>query len=202
MPMLVETIMKSSKVSRGIISFSIVAIVGFVTYNWAVSPQISYVNAAQQYEALSHNLEKKTKIMSNAVRIKNIKVQLLHTEIQSSSVRFFSRDQADVFFAQLEKISTVASCDLNSLVFQSETFISVESENNESALVTEKKAHLKIEGTYHAIVDFAAAMKEYPLTVCLESLKLELKKSDTNKLSCSMDLKVYLTEDKELLSNE
>lgn len=202
MPMLAENIMKSSKVSRVVIAVSTVAIVGLVTYNWAVSSQVSYVQAAQQYENMSQNLEKKSKIMSNSIRIKNVKLEKLHTEIKSSPVCFFTGDQADDFFAQLEKISTAANCNLTSLVFTQETTISIDKKNPASNTAIEKNASIKIDGTFGAIVNFTAALKDYPQTVCMSNLMLKPGKSETQKLSCSMNLKVYLTEDKELLSDE
>ncbi len=200
--MLAETIMKSSKVSRGIISFSIVAIVGLVTYNWAVSPQISYVKAAQQYETLSQDMENKSRIMSNSIRIKNVKREKLHAEIESSSIRIFSIDQSDDFFAQLEKMTTTANCDLVSLVYNQEKIVSLDNENPDSAAVTEKNAQLKIDGQYGAIINFTAALKDHPFTVCVLDLRLGQENKDMGKLSCSMNLKVYITDDKEFLSNE
>jgi hypothetical protein len=101
MPMLAETFIKSSKVSRIVISASIVAIVGILTYNWAVSPQASYIQAAQKYEMLSKDVDKKVKVIGNAIRVKKINLEKLQAGLDSINLSFFTTEQASDFFAQL-----------------------------------------------------------------------------------------------------
>jgi hypothetical protein len=102
MPTLTETIMKSRQLTRVIVSFSVVAIVGIITYNWAVSPQASYVKAAQRYENISQDVDKQVRLLNNSIRIKRSKVEKIHETINSSAVIFFSPEQASDFFAELE----------------------------------------------------------------------------------------------------
>ena len=202
MPRLTETIMKSSQVSRIVISASLVAIVGLVTYNWAISPQASYLQAAQQYETVSQDVDKKVKVLSNNVRIKKIMLEKLQARIKSTQSSFFSSGKATDFFGQIEKLSTAAGCNFESMVFENIETTSLDKNNPESLKVTEKKAIVKVAGTYGAIVGFMSALKDYPLNVYLNDLTIRSMGSDTDKLSCSMKLKVYITEDKELLSDE
>ena len=202
MPKLTETIMKSSQVTRIIISASIVAAVDLLTYNWAVSPQASYLHAAQKYETLSQDIDKKTKIMGNAVRIEKIKLEKLQAQMKSSGSDFFSAEQATDFFAQLEKISTAAGCTLESMVFEKGTTTSLDKNNPQASEVNEKKAFVKVVGTYTAIIELTSALKDYPLTIYLSKLKIVSMGPNTDKLSCSINLKVYLTEEKELLLDE
>lgn len=200
--MLVEIIMKSSKVSRITISAAIVAIIGMLTYSWAVSPQASYVHAAQQYETVSLEVEKKANLITKLIRIKKGKIEELQAEIESTSISFFTSEQSEEFFGQLEKISTTANCDLKSVVFEKEKVISIDDKDLEVAEITEKKANIKIEAPYTAVIDLTETLKKYPHTICISNLEMKFISPDTNKLSCSMSLIVYLTGDKELLSDE
>jgi Tfp pilus assembly protein PilO len=199
MPTLTETIMKSSKVSRVVASASIVLIVGLLTYNWAVSPQASYLQAAQRYETVAESIGKKTKIMSNAVRVKKIKIKKLRDSLRISGSNFFSNQQAEELFSQLGNISTLAGCNFESIVFAKETSNLLDEDKPEISKVIEKQARVKVVGTYGEIVSFTSALKDYPSAIYTSDLMIELKNSETGKLSCSMNLKIYLTEDKELL---
>ncbi|MBW8015213.1 MAG: hypothetical protein FVQ82_03430 [Planctomycetes bacterium] len=202
MPRLTETIMKSSQVSRVIISIAIVASVGLLTYSWAVSPQASYLHAAQQFETVSQDIENKVKIMGNTVRVQEVKLKKLQDKLKSSGSSFFSAAQATDFFAQLEIMSVTAGCNLESMVFATEKTTKLDKNKPKSTKITEKEVSVKILGTYGAIVGLTSAIKDYPLTVYLNDLLIRTTSSTTNKLSCSMNIKVYLTEDKELLLDE
>lgn len=202
MPRLTETIMKSSQVSRIVISASLVAIVGLVTYNWAVSPQASYLQAAQQYETVSQDVDKKVKILGNAVRVKELRLKKLRAEMKSVENCFFSTAQATDFFGQIEKISIAAGCNFESMVFINGETIALDKNNPESPKITEKKVVVKVAGSYSAIVGFTSTLKDYPMTVYMSDLLIRSMGSDTDKLSCSMKLKVYITKDKESLLDE
>lgn len=202
MPRLTETIMKSSQVSRIIISACIVAAVGLLTYNWAVSPQASYLNAAQRYETVSQDLDKKARIIGNQVRVKEIKRDKLLEKIKACRSSFFRTEQATNFFASLEKMADLAGCNLESMLFANEVTDRLDKDNPESPKVIEKNAILKITGTYGQIVDLTSALKDYPLKVYISNLQIMSTGISTNKLSCSMNIKVYLTEDKELLLDD
>jgi Tfp pilus assembly protein PilO len=202
MPRLTETIMKSSQVSRIVISTSLVAIVGLLTYNWAISPQASYLHAAQQYETVSQDVDKKVKILGNTVRVKEVKLKKLQAEMKSVGSSFFSAGQATDFFGQIEKISTAAGCNFESMVFINGETIVHDKNNLESPKITEKKVIVKVAGTYGAIVGFTSTLKDYPMTIYMSDLLIRSIGPSTDKLSCSMRLKVYITKDKELLLDE
>lgn len=199
MPRLTETIMKSSQVSRIIISASIVAAVGFLTYSWAVSPQASYLQAAQQYELVSQDVNKKVKITSNQVRVKEIKLEELKVQLKASGVSFFSTAKAADFFAGIGKTVTASGCNIESMVFDRELTTKLDNNNPQSPKVTEKKALVKVTGSYGEIVKLISAFEDYPLAVYVSDLLIRSTSNSTDKLLCSMNLKVYLTEDKDLL---
>jgi hypothetical protein len=90
---------------------------------------------------------------------------------------------------------------LKSVVFEKEIAILSDEKNVDAASVTEKKANIKMAAPYNAIIDFAAALEDYPATICISKLAIESRLPKTNKLSCSMNLTIYITEDKELLSD-
>lgn len=202
MPRLTETIMKSSQVSRIIISASVVAAVGFLTYGWAVSPQASYLHAAQRFETVSLDIDKKMRIMGNSVRIGQIKLKKLQAQIKATGNCFFSTAQATEFFAGIEKTATDAGCNLDSMVFANEITTMLDKNNPQSPKVTERKASVKVTGTYGAIVGLTSALKDYPLTVYISELQIRTTGQATDNLSCSMNIKVYLTEEKELLLDD
>lgn len=201
MSKLTETIMKSSQVSRIIISTSIVAVVGLLTYNWAVSPQASYLHAAQQYETVSLDVDKNIKIMLNNVKINEIKLKKLQARIKSSRSSFFSDGQAADFFGLFEKISTAAGCNLESMIFANETITSLD-KKEQSPKIIEKKANVKVTGSYGAIIALTSVLKDYPLTVYINDLRIKSIDLSADNLACSMDIKIYLTENRELLIDE
>ena len=202
MPKLTETIMKSSKVSRVVISASLVAVVGLLTYNWAVSPQASYLNAAQQYEQVSQDVDTKVKILNNTIRVRKKTLEKLRDRMQFTGSTFFTAEQATDFFGRVEKISTDSGCNLESMVFINGQTVTLDKNDRESPNVTEKKAVVEITAAYGEIIKFIVAVNNYPLTVYIKELDIRSINASTDKLSCSMILKVYLTKDKELLLDE
>jgi len=147
-------------------------------------------------------MESKSRIMSNALRVKKVKLEKLQAQMESSSSNFFSAEHATDFFAQLEKISANAGCNLETVTFEKEKSTSLDDNDPQASTITEKKALIKFSGTYEAIINLTSTLKDYPQTIYLSKLIIQSIGTSTDNLACSMNIKVYLTEDKELILDE
>ena len=83
--MLTEQIMKSSPFSRIIVSVSMVILLAVAAYNWAVSPQTTYLHASQQYNEINDMVQKKALLLRKSVSIKTSSLSYIFKSFSSSS---------------------------------------------------------------------------------------------------------------------
>lgn len=202
MPKLTETIMKSTQTSRIVVSVSIVISFGLMIYSWIVSPQVSYIQAAQRYETLSDSMEKKVADINNSIRIKKNKIADLQQELGSIGVSFFKPDEAAEFFGEFEKFAIENNCRIQSLNFARDKIISLDTENKENLKVVEKAASLNFAGRYNSIIGLLKTLSAYPKKIYMTDMFIESTGTGSSGLICDIKIKVYLTQDKELLADE
>jgi len=202
MSKLTETIMKSTKTSRVIISASIVISFGLMTYSWVVSPQATFIQAAERYETLSGNMEKKVLMVNNSIRVKKKKIAALTQELSFIGNSFWGPEDAVDFFGALERYAFENKCKIQSMNFVRDKKISVETKKNGKIDVVEKAASLNFIGEYGSIIGFLKTLSIYPKQVYMSEMSIQSVGDGSALLECDIDIKVYLTDDKELLTDE
>ena len=200
--MLTEQIIKSSPTSKVAVSVCLVAIVGLATYNWIVSPQTSYLYAARQYEKMVDNAGKKTQIIKNQIKVKEIELEKLTSQITEMENRFFKAESAKEFFLSLEPLALSCGCSIDSLTFITDNAVSKDDDENKDTGISTKHSAVSVTGDYENLVTFLRKLNEYDQRVSVRDLCIESNSNSNEELACDMVVTIYVAEDKETVNND
>jgi hypothetical protein len=200
--MLMDKLIKSSPSSKIFVSVSTIAIVTLVTYSWVVSPQISYLHAAQQYKVIAHSTAQKATGIEDHVRKRKAELAGLHRQIDEIRDSFFTPDKAKEFFSDLELIALQFGCNISSLTFRSAGTVAAYGDQEYFPSVVLKRAEITLAGQYDGIIKFLEKLSGYQERISVGSLLIKVSPNNIEELICSMTITIYLIEDKETISNE
>lgn len=200
--MLSEQIMKSAPLSRGIVSVATVVILAIATYNWAVSPHTKYLHAAEKYQAVTDTMEKKTRSLKKVVSIKEKKLESLKQELVEFKVAFFDHAGRVKFFSNLETVAEQTGCNINLLTFSPDRPIVNDEMDIGNIMITAKSVGLEYTGKYAQIIRFLKYLNDHPKKVSVSDLEIESTRDGGTTLDCSMNITIYITENKELATDE
>ncbi|KKM14813.1 hypothetical protein LCGC14_1702300, partial [marine sediment metagenome] len=79
------------------VSVSTVALIAIAMYNWAVSPQTSYLQAAQRYETMMSDAGDKTTVIKNGIDGKKKELERLYEDIAATKDSFFTLKTSNEF---------------------------------------------------------------------------------------------------------
>ena len=201
MQKLIEQIMKSSPLSRIIVSVSTVILLGLAAYNWAVSPQTTYLHASQRYDAMKDTLQKKALILRKSVAVKKRKLNAINEEITGLRSNFFTLSQSSEFFSGLENLADISGCKIEMMTFKAADCRSADGSEMDQVRFTERCASMEFAGGYGQIIGFLKTITDCPKRLSLEGLAIKPSEGD-GRLICNMDITVYISEGKELIPDE
>lgn len=200
--MLMDKFIKSSPSSKIFVSVSTIAIVTLTTYSWIVSPQISYLHAAQQQKVMTRNAERKTIGLRNQMHKREAELTDLHNQIDAVRDSFFTPTEAHEFFSDLDMTAIQCGCNISSLTFMSAKAVAPEAGHEYFASVVLKRAEITLTGQYDAILAFLTKLGGYRQRISVGNLLIKPNPGNTEDLLCSMTVTIYLIENKETISNE
>ena len=200
--MLTDKLIKSSPSSRIFASASTIAIVTLLTYSWVVSPQVSYLHAAQQHKAMSGNAEKKTISIKNQVHKSNVELTGLKQHINAIRDSLFTPEEAKEFFSDLDLIALQSGCNISSLTFMSARAVVPDAGSEYFSSVILRGAEVTFAGQYGTILKFLETLSGYRQRISIGSLLIKPNPNNNEDLLCSMTITIYLIENKETISNE
>jgi hypothetical protein len=196
--MLTEDLAKLNRSRRNGVSAALVIIVAIAMYNWTVAPHATYLFAAHRNEDAIDNLAKKSKIISNTVKIKQKKVQELREQFAELQSVLFTPDTATEFFSDLQPISEQTGCVVHSLNFVTGE-PALRGEESENALgIVANSAVLSVAGVYGNIIKLMERLQARTQKVWIDSIRMEaLGNNPAHQLKCDMTVVIYTIEDKE-----
>jgi Tfp pilus assembly protein PilO len=198
--MLRDRLIKSSSSSKMIVSASVVLIVAIAAYNWLISPQTTYLHAANMHETMMLNAEQKTSTIKKQIQQSQTQLDTLQIQIAKIQDKFFTPDRAKEFFLDLEPISLQYNCNIESFEFKPE--ISSKNKNRKStSAITAKSAQVVLSGTYPNIVKFIKKLSGFAERVCIDDISLEPVYLGSRRLNCNMTVTIYLIQDKEIIKD-
>ena len=195
--MLSEQIMKSSPFSRAIVSASTVVILAIAAYNWAVSPQTTYLNAAEKYQTMTDTVKKKTLLLKKAVSIKEKKLKSLEQELTQFKTAFFDTSEGVEFFSNLESIAEQCGCNIKLSTFEPAHSMMDNELDMDGVVITARIATVRYTGKYVKVIQFLRYLNDHPKRISVSNLQIESPSDGSTILDCSMDITIYVTEDKE-----
>jgi Tfp pilus assembly protein PilO len=200
--LLMEKIVKSSPGIKLFVCVSTVAIIAFGTYSWIVSPQISYLKAAESYEWMTGNAGQKGTTIEKGIGSKQQEIAALAEEIDQIQDSFFTEEKAREFFSDLEPISLQSNCNIDTLAFLPAETIGSETDNEHTTSIILKRAEISLIGQYENIIKFLKKLSSYSQRVSIGNLQIQSDHFGQQELSCYMTVTIYLIEDKEKVKNE
>ena len=199
--MLSEQIMKSSPFSRIIVSGSMVVFVALAAYNWAVSPQTTYLHASQQYTSMNDTVRKKVLMRKKTVEAKRKKLNATRENVDELKADFFSPSQSSKFFSGIEKMAEKSGCDIEMMAFKADNRRLANGLNIDKVKFLQRCASVEFVGEYGQIVEFLKDITDSPGRLSIGNLSIG-SSMNTRGLACEMNITVYVSEDKELISDE
>lgn len=195
-------VIKLTPTSKILVSLSSVVVVAIAAYNWAVSPQTSYLRAANLYEHMIGDAGNMTKVIKRQMAAKKTTVDDLHGEIAKIQGSFFTPKQASEFFLDLEPIAQECECTVDKLTFMASESIAYKGKEVESADIIVKRLATSFTGAYKNIIVFLKRLQSYSQRITISDLHVEANDLGDDQLFCQMVITVYMIEDKELDNNE
>lgn len=196
--MLNNNIIKSGPTTKVIVGVSFISIVALAGYNWVVSPQITYLQAAEQYRVVIDGAGAKSSIILQNVERKRVELEKLQKEVSGLENSFFTFEKAREFFSDIEPVAVQHNCTI-----ESSDFLPSESkESDDVSNVAARRVKIVLSGNYKNITKFLEKIKDYPQRVELSDLLIERTDEINGDLSCQVNISVYVIEDKETINNE
>ncbi len=199
--MLSEQIMRSSPFSRIIVSVSTVIALAVVAYNWAVSPQTTYLYASHQYTEMNDTVQKKALAMRNTVAIKKKKLRETREETNELKAAFFTPSQSREFFSGIQEMAENSGCNIELMTFKADRYKLTERSKINNVRFFQRRASVKFIGGYAQITEFLKNITDRPGHMSLSQLNISSSKG-VQGLICEMDIIIYISENKELIPDE
>ena len=188
--------------SKLAILLSVIILVGFMAFNWIVSPQTTYLRAAKLYENMLGDAGKMTTVIRGQMATKKKEVSQLDDEIALAQGRFFTAKQAAELFLDLEPIARQSNCNLDELAFSSPETLSYESDEGEACAIVVKRSTISFTSTYGDVINFLTKLSSYMQRIEISDLTIELDNMINKQLHCRMTITIYVIEDTEHEENE
>lgn len=196
MKVLTEQIIKTSRLSRIMISVSTVFLVAFAAFNWAVSPQTAYLHASQQYSEINQTLQKKSLLLRKSVSIKKKKLETISQQIDELNADFFTPSQSYEFFSGLETLATQNGCYIELINSKpGNTGLADEFETGKVSFYPNSTS-VRFVGGYGQIIELLKIITDGPKRLSLANLSITSSQG-TQRLVCNIDITVYIREDKD-----
>jgi len=126
----------------------------------------------------------------------------LHNQIDSIRDSFFTPTEAHEFFSDLDMITLQCGCNISSLTFISAKAAAPEAGTEYFSSVILRRAEITLTGQYDGILAFLAKLGGYRQRISVGSLLIKPNPSNIEDLLCSMNITIYIIENKETISNE
>jgi Tfp pilus assembly protein PilO len=200
--MLLENLVKK-RCSSGNVLMAALVLVGLVAFcNWSFTPYTNYLMAADKYDSVADALSRKNKIIRNNVRNKQKELKQLQGKLETVNQNFFEPIEADEFFNSIQRISEEVNCTIYSLNFLPiGAAIGAEPLSTDDYLILHEVT-LTIMGSYRTIVALINKLQDHPKQVWIDSISIKSTANENSHLKCDLAIKVYISQNKELLSHD
>ena len=200
--MLMEKVIKANPGIKMFVCVSTIVIVAFATYNWIVSPHISYLKAAERYERMTGSAGQKGTTIKNNIDTKQQELDGLKAEIDQIQNSFFTEEKAREFFSDLEPILVQSDCNIDTLTFLPPESIASQADSEQTSSVILKRAEVEFTGEYENIIKFLKKLSSYSQRISIENLLIQSGRFGQQRLTCYMTVTIYLVEDREKVNDE
>lgn len=187
---------KSSRVARNSLLMSIVVIGAIAGYGWIISPHISYLQAAEQYERVTETHLRLNNIMTGDINAKKKNLIGLQESFAKLRSRLFSPTEAKEFFSNIQIVANRVNCIVGSLRFSPAGSVAKVDQSNSSRQIVQSQASFSVMGGYGSIVALMTKLQDCPQQVWIDSVKIKPNQQSAGQLICDATVRVYIMQDK------
>lgn len=191
--MLSKQIMKSSPLARIIVSVSTVIILAVAAYNWAVSPQTTYLHASQRYNAMNDTVQEKVLKLKKSVNVKKKKLEAIESQIGGLKSDFFTPSQSTEFFSSIGTLAEYSGCHIEQITFKANDRKLANKSKIDNVRFYQRCASVEFVGGYGQIIEFLKNIADNQKRLSLADLNIT-SSHDTQGLVCNIDITVYIRE--------
>lgn len=195
-------LIKTTPTSKILILVSSICMVVIVSYNWAVAPQRSYLQAAQQHENMMKNAGKKSQVIKDRIQSKETEMAGLYGQISETKDSFFTPRIAREFFLDLEPILLQTNCSMESLTSVAPETVFDDGKLEDHPGVTLKCLEIRFTGRYENIIKFVQRLSGYSQRISVNNMYIETVQPGSRILICNMTITIYLIEDHENITDD
>lgn len=199
--MLMDKLGKLSDGSKRMISLMTIILVAMGMYNWAVSPQKSYLKAAQRYDNMMANAGEKSLSIKKGIQVKEKELAIIRQEISATRGSFFNEKTSREFFSDIEPMSHQSNCVIESLNFMPAITTPANEAGDDSEVIL-KSAEIVFSGKYENIIQFLRKLNSYSQRITISDIAIESMVSSRKNLICRMAIAIYLVDHKETVAHE
>lgn len=189
-----NTLLKYLTNTRVLITVLVAVFTAFFAHGWVLSPQLEYLNAAQQYEQLSQ----KTEIKSKFVKTKNLNNTKLMKELsgylENTKSVFYTAETAEKFISSIKQMANESGCVMVSHLSRPEQAVETELENHS---VTSCSQVVKLTSSFPALVNFLEKLSAGHQAVLIDSMNVSLDRQTGAFINCDMTITIYIAHPKE-----
>ena len=195
-----KNMLQSGPKAKWFFSLAMVIITSMAVYNWAISPQTAYLNAAQHYERVAKNTEQKTEILKKGLKLRQIELAELQYSFTNAEKPFFDENSALEFFSNIESMASKAGCKVDSLSYMPPKEIKFKEVESDELTAMSRQMKISLTGQYDSITVFIKNLSDNEKKVFLSGVNIDTA-PDFSTLTCSIYVTIYMIEDKETANN-
>lgn len=197
--MLIEKLTQLNNSTRYTVSASLIIIIGFASYNWFVSPHMTYLSAAKCYESVIDNVIKNNKVLENKVNARKKDLGKLQEKSDKLQNILFTPNQAREFLSDLQAISEQAGCVVYSINLINQKPQRNDQNSDQTPDIITRSALLSVSGLYKDIAELIIRLQARPQRVWIDTIKLRTIDYNSNLPRCDITVTICEISDKENL---
>jgi len=195
--MLIDNLNNLNRSTRNTISGALILIAAVAMYNWVVTPHITHLSAAQEYERIVAKAKEKNSNAAREVEVKIKKLDNLYKQLNEIRISLSTSDETKEFFSNLQDVSEEAGCTVNSLnlVVKEPSLGKKQKRPEPNSNIIANSAILTVSGEYKNIIRLVEKLQNHNKKIWMDSFRIETVDPDSDLLKCDMTITIYTVEE-------
>jgi Tfp pilus assembly protein PilO len=187
--MIINTFSKSTARTRFALGAAVCVIAAGAAYNWLIQPHIQSLQALDRVKTRTESLSKKSKTLENLTRAKEITCTKLTEQVSEVQRQFFSRENAQLFFTNMDTLASQSACKITSL----KLLPAAETENHDAVSgLDQERAAVSVAGTYASVIKFLTAILSLPQKITIDNVMMSARQDNPDRVECSLAVGIYV----------
>jgi len=200
--MLIGKLIRPTTTSGNVVLIVLLLTGLIAVYQWFVLPHTSNLMAAQKYNAVTDDLEKKNEILIKTVVRKRENLKELKNKLNKIENMIFESNEAQEFFSDIQVIAEETNCAILSLNFSPINNAKKNDISKTSDQINANHAKLNITGSYRNIMELINRLQDRLKRVMMDFINISTINNSSGKLNCQLTITVFVKKGKEIRSDD